>query len=59
MRPLGRSGGLSLGDAWRDMAVTAGHWTLKGFGHWVLELREPEGRAQVRDYDLRVYGIDL
>jgi RimJ/RimL family protein N-acetyltransferase len=40
MRSLGRAGGLSLGDAWRDMAVMAGHWALKGFGHWVLELRE-------------------
>jgi RimJ/RimL family protein N-acetyltransferase len=135
MRPLGRAGGLSLGDAWRDMAVMAGHWALKGFGHWVLELRDTgelvgraglyhppdwpglelgwtvarphwgnefageaaraamdwartelgvdhlislidddnvrsqrvaeklgmrrEGRARVREYDLRVYGIDL
>jgi RimJ/RimL family protein N-acetyltransferase len=135
MRPLGRRGGISLGDAWREMAMLAGHWTLKGFGHWVLELRatgelvgraglyhppdwpglevgwtvarphwgngyageaaraslewaraelgadhvisliaddnlrsqrvaeklgmEQEGRAQVRGYDLRVYGIDL
>jgi RimJ/RimL family protein N-acetyltransferase len=39
MRSLGRDGGLSLGDAWRDMAVMAGHWALKGYGHWVLELR--------------------
>jgi RimJ/RimL family protein N-acetyltransferase len=135
MRPLGRRGGISVGDAWREMAMFAGHWTLKGFGHWVLELRatgelvgraglyhppdwpglelgwtvarphwgngyageaarvslewaraelgadhvisliaddnlrsqrvaeklgmEQEGRAQVRGYDLRVYGIDL
>jgi RimJ/RimL family protein N-acetyltransferase len=22
---------------WRDMAFLAGHWALKGFGHWVLE----------------------
>jgi RimJ/RimL family protein N-acetyltransferase len=135
MRSLGREGGLSLGEAWRDMAIMAGHWALKGFGHWVLETRasgelvgraglyhpadwpgleigwavarphwgkgfageagratiewartelgadhlisliaddnhrsqrvaeklgmEQEGRAQVRGYDLRVYGIDL
>jgi RimJ/RimL family protein N-acetyltransferase len=48
MRSLGRAGGLSLGDAWRDMAVMAGHWALKGFGHWVLETRasgELVGRA--------------
>jgi RimJ/RimL family protein N-acetyltransferase len=37
MRALGRPGGISRADAWRDMAVMAGHWTLKGFGHWVLE----------------------
>jgi RimJ/RimL family protein N-acetyltransferase len=135
MRSLGREGALSVGDAWRDMAIMAGHWALKGFGHWVLELRatgelvgrtglyhppdwpgleigwtigrphwgngyageaaratmewartelaadhlisliaddnhrsqrvaeklgmEQEGRAKVRGYDLRVYGIDL
>jgi RimJ/RimL family protein N-acetyltransferase len=48
MRALGREGGLSLGDAWRDMAALAGHWALKGFGHWALELRaggELVGRA--------------
>jgi RimJ/RimL family protein N-acetyltransferase len=48
MRSLGREGGISLGDAWRDMAIMAGHWALKGFGHWVLESRatgELVGRA--------------
>jgi RimJ/RimL family protein N-acetyltransferase len=48
MRSLGREGALSLGDAWRDMAVMAGHWALKGYGDWVLELRasgELVGRA--------------
>ncbi len=48
MRSLGREGGLSFGDAWRDMAIMAGHWALKGYGHWVLELRataELIGRA--------------
>jgi RimJ/RimL family protein N-acetyltransferase len=48
MRWLGREGGLSLGDAWREMERLAGHWTLKGFGHWVLDLRVSEelvGRA--------------
>jgi RimJ/RimL family protein N-acetyltransferase len=135
MRWLGRDGGLSRGDAWREMARLAGHWALKGYGHWVLELQSTselvgraglycppdwpalevgwtvarphwgngyaieaarasmewartelgathlisliaddnvrsqrvaeklgmrqEGRAQVRDFDLRVYGIDL
>jgi RimJ/RimL family protein N-acetyltransferase len=48
MRALGREGGISLGEAWRDMAIMAGHWALKGFGHWVLESRvtgELLGRA--------------
>jgi RimJ/RimL family protein N-acetyltransferase len=24
-------------DAWRSMAVIAGHWTLRGYGIWVIE----------------------
>ena len=39
MRSLGRPGGLSPEDAWREMAFLAGHWELKGFGHWALEER--------------------
>jgi RimJ/RimL family protein N-acetyltransferase len=48
VRWLGHEDGLSLGDAWREMARFAGHWALKGFGHWALELRatgELVGRA--------------
>ena len=48
MRSLGREGGQNLADAWREMATLAGHWVLKGFGHWALELRasgELVGRA--------------
>jgi RimJ/RimL family protein N-acetyltransferase len=26
--------------AWRHMATLVGHWTLRGFGRWALELRE-------------------
>lgn len=37
MRSLGRDAGLDLADAWRDMAKLAGHWALKGYGHWALE----------------------
>jgi RimJ/RimL family protein N-acetyltransferase len=40
MRALGRDGALSREEAWREMAFHAGHWTLKGFGHWVLEERD-------------------
>jgi RimJ/RimL family protein N-acetyltransferase len=35
-------------EAWLHMASMAGHWALKGFGHWVLEERgsgEVVGRA--------------
>jgi len=45
MRSLGRDGGLTLPDAWREMATFAGHWQLKGYGHWVLE--ELDGGAFV------------
>jgi RimJ/RimL family protein N-acetyltransferase len=36
-RGLGNESGLAEHEAWRDMAMMAGHWALKGFGHWVLE----------------------
>jgi RimJ/RimL family protein N-acetyltransferase len=39
MRSLGRQRGIAAADAWREMAFFAGHWALKGFGHWVLEER--------------------
>jgi RimJ/RimL family protein N-acetyltransferase len=29
--------------AWRQMALMAGHWTLRGYGQWVLE-RRADGR---------------
>ena len=48
MRGHGRTGGLTREEAWREMALLAGHWALKGFGHWVLEERatgELVGRA--------------
>jgi RimJ/RimL family protein N-acetyltransferase len=37
---LGRTEDPSPADVWREMAFLAGHWVLKGFGHWVLEERE-------------------
>jgi RimJ/RimL family protein N-acetyltransferase len=30
-------------DAWRRMAMMAGHWVVRGYGNWVLERRE-DGR---------------
>lgn len=31
---------LTREDAWRQMAMFAGHWVLRGFGMWVVEHRE-------------------
>lgn len=36
---LGDTKPLSATDAWRQMAIFAGHWTLRGFGVWALEER--------------------
>ncbi|MGE5234394.1 MAG: GNAT family N-acetyltransferase, partial [Acidobacteriota bacterium] len=30
---------LSAEDAWRQLAMFAGHWTLRGFGSWTVEER--------------------
>ena len=38
-RGLGKEEGMTRQEAWRDMSMMAGHWALKGFGHWVLEER--------------------
>jgi RimJ/RimL family protein N-acetyltransferase len=45
---LGRTKEPTAGDVWREIAFWAGHWELKGFGHWLLEERtsgEIVGRA--------------
>jgi RimJ/RimL family protein N-acetyltransferase len=45
---LGHDGPVAPPQAWRDMAFLAGHWELRGYGHWVLEqldTGEPVGRA--------------
>jgi RimJ/RimL family protein N-acetyltransferase len=31
---------LTREDAWRQMAMFAGHWVLRGFGMWVVEHRQ-------------------
>jgi len=36
-RHLGDGRPLSRADAWRQLAMFAGHWTLKGFGLWAVE----------------------
>ena len=37
MSPTGAP--LSRADAWRQLAMFAGHWTLRGFGMWAVEER--------------------
>ena len=39
MRFLGARTLLSRDDAWRQMAMFAGHWHLRGFGMWAVEER--------------------
>jgi len=39
-RGLGQDAGMPPIEAWRDMALMAGHWALKGYGNWVLEERD-------------------
>jgi RimJ/RimL family protein N-acetyltransferase len=41
MRFLG--GPVAREQAWRHMALLAGHWALRGYGQWVLERRD-DGR---------------
>jgi RimJ/RimL family protein N-acetyltransferase len=38
MRFLG--GPLDRAQSWRQMALHAGHWALRGYGHWVVERAE-------------------
>lgn len=37
---LGNGEPLSREDSWRVLALLAGHWALKGFGFWVVTLKE-------------------
>ena len=39
MRYVGDRSVLSREDAWRQMAMLAGHWHLRGFGMWAVEER--------------------
>jgi RimJ/RimL family protein N-acetyltransferase len=32
-------GALGRADAWRQMALHAGHWALRGYGNWAVERR--------------------
>jgi RimJ/RimL family protein N-acetyltransferase len=39
MRYMGR-GPFDREEAWREIAFFLGHWRLRGFGHWALELKQ-------------------
>lgn len=39
MRYVGGRGVLGPDDAWRQLAMLAGHWQLRGFGMWAVEER--------------------
>ena len=39
MRYLGDGKALSRADAWRQMAMILGHWSLRGYGLWAVEER--------------------
>jgi len=38
-RWLGAGGPMSREDAWRQLAMFAGHWQLRGYGLWAVEER--------------------
>ena len=38
---------MARGDAWRSMAMTLGHWALRGYGMWVVE-RKADGAVMGR-----------
>ena len=37
MQYIGDGVPLSRDDAWRQLAILAGHWTLRGYGMWAVE----------------------
>lgn len=37
MRFLGEGKPMSRFEAWRHMSMLAGHWHLRGYGHWAVE----------------------
>jgi RimJ/RimL family protein N-acetyltransferase len=39
MRYIGEGKTVDRAEAWRAMALFAGHWALRGYGLWALELR--------------------
>jgi RimJ/RimL family protein N-acetyltransferase len=42
MRYIGQGKPVDRAEAWRAIALFVGHWALRGFGLWAVELREGE-----------------
>lgn len=43
MRHIGAGGPIARDIAWRQMAMLAGEWPLRGYGQWAVERREGGG----------------
>ncbi len=43
MRYVGAGKPLSAASAWQNLALVIGHWQLRGYGLWALELRDRPG----------------
>ncbi|OZG75281.1 GNAT family N-acetyltransferase [Hahella sp. CCB-MM4] len=43
MRYVGAGKPLSAASAWQNLALVIGHWQLRGYGLWALELRNHPG----------------
>lgn len=43
MRYIGQGQTADRADAWRAIALYVGHWELRGYGLWALELRDDGG----------------
>ncbi len=39
VRWIGRDRALTRADSWRELAYLVGHWSLRGYGQWLLEER--------------------
>jgi RimJ/RimL family protein N-acetyltransferase len=40
LRFLGGAEPVPRDEAWRHLAMLAGHWQLRGFGHWAVEVKD-------------------
>ena len=49
MRYLGDGKPLSKADAWRQIAMILGHWSLRGYGLWAVEERATGALVQAAE----------